>query len=211
MKQDADQMFLREAKAYLQPLTIADHLATRAFARGPGAGLDGQAALVFLAFAVEAFCNHVGWRLSEDFESFDRLPVRDKLRQVARLVDMPIDLGRRPFQTFHGLIEFRDEAAHARTQEVVRHSKVAWPNSEQPFVLPKDPPTEWVEFCTPEALERALVDVRKGLMNLYDASPLAEGSPFEKEVWKVELKRKLKPTMRPTTGCSPISDRADAV
>ena len=198
MNQDAEQTFVREAKAYLQPLAIADHLARRAFARGEGAGLDAQAALVFLAFAIEAFCNHVGSKLSPDFGTFDRLRVKDKLREAARLICTPLDLGRRPFQTFHDLLKFRDTAAHPRTQEVVQRSRVKWPTPEAPFVLPKEPPTEWVSFCTPEVLTQALTDVRQGLLDLYKASVLSKECRFEQEVWNVKLSRRVGAVVRPT-------------
>ena len=79
MKEQADQTFIREAQSYIQSLMIAEHLAGRAFAKGENAAHDARASLVFLAFTIEAFCNHVGYKLAPDFAEFDKLRANDKL------------------------------------------------------------------------------------------------------------------------------------
>jgi hypothetical protein len=191
MKDYAEQTFSREAKSYIRPLMIADHLAARAFQKGKYAAHDAQAALVFFAFAIEAFCNHIGWKLSSDFAEFDKLCAKKKLQKTSELVGLDMSLGERPFQTFHDIGRFRNGMAHSRTQEVQSILKVPRPFSGKPTERPKPPPTEWEAYCTPEVLIRAQEDVRKGLKVLYDASKLGEQCPFDKENWSIKTSWEL--------------------
>lgn len=212
MKNEADQTFIREAKAYIQSLMIAEHLATRAFQKGENAAHDARASLVFIAFTIEAFCNHVGWKLTPDFEEFDKLRAMDKLRRAAELAGFPLSLGQRPFQTFGDIFRFRNEMAHSCTQEVQASRTIPRPTADSPAEMPKPPPTEWEAYCTPEVLQRALEDVREGLTALYNASTLVDKCPFDRENWTVKMSWDIEPTKRgPTKGCSPISNRANAV
>ena len=206
---DAKQTLRVEAKGYLKPLAIAEHLATRAMTEG--SALDAQAALVFFAFAIEAFCNHVGLKLANDLDAFENLRVAEKLRETAKLISFDLDLGRRPFQTFHGLIKFRDGAAHGRTEHLRSEKDVAWPTSANLVVLPQSPPTHWVASCTPEALQRARIDVNEGLQKLYAASPLATASPFGLDQLDLKLTRTLKPEKGVAAGDSPKSGRKDSI
>ena len=212
MKEQADQTFIREAKSYIQSLMIAEHLAGRAFVKGENAAHDARASLVFLAFTIEAFCNHVGYKLAPDFAEFDKLRANDKLRRAAELAGFPLSLGERPFQTFRDIIRFRNEMAHSCTQDVQASQRIPRPTADKPADMPKPPPTEWEAYCTPELLSRALADVKEGLTALYNASPLVDKVPFDRENWTVKMSWNLEPNRTgPTTGCSPISNRADAV
>jgi hypothetical protein len=196
MNNQATQIYIREAKAYLKPLVMAEHLSERALLKKKNAFYDACASLVFLAFSIEAFCNHIGWKLAPDFAAFDDLCAKDKLRRVAELVNFPLKLGERPFQTFTEVYKFRNMMAHSRTQEVKVERTVPRPSPGTPTELPKLPPMEWEAYCTPENLIKAIADVRNGLKSLYDASALAAKCPFDKESlslkmsWRIELDEK---------------------
>ncbi len=159
--------------------------------KGKNAAHDAQAAIVFYAFAIEAFCNHVGWKLSPDFEKFDKLSAKEKLLKTSELVSLDISLGKRPFQTFHDIAWFRNGMAHSQTQEVQSNRNVPRPFAGKPPEMPKPPPTELEAYCTPEVLIRAQEDVQKGLKALYDASKLVEKCPFDKENWTIKTNWEL--------------------
>jgi hypothetical protein len=193
MNNQAEQIYIREAKAYIKPLVMAEHLAARAFLKNDNAFYDACASLVFLAFSIEAFCNHVGWKLEPDFAAFDDLCAKDKLRRAAELVNYPLSLGERPFQTFHEVYKFRNMMAHSRTQEVKIERTVPIPSPSNPAELPKLPPTEWEAYCTPENLAKAIADVKQGLTSLYDASTLAVKCPFDKESLSLKMTWRIEP------------------
>lgn len=192
MKEYAEQTLTREAKSYIQPLQIAQHLADRAFQKGnKNAAYDAQASLVFLAFTIEAFCNHVGWKLVPNFSDFDKLRVLDKLRKTAELSGYTMSLGKRPFQTFIEVMCFRDEMAHPKTQKLISERQVPRPTFDTPIEIPKTRLTKREAYCTPEILKRALEDIPKGLNLMYNCSTLAEECPFEKENKKFTMSWKL--------------------
>lgn len=193
MMNQAEQTYIREAKAYLKPLIMAEHFAARAFLRNENAFFDACASLVFLAFTIEAFCNHIGRKLAPDFAVFDKLCAKDKLRCSAELVNYPLSLGERPFQTFHKVSKFRDRMAHPRTQEIKVVRNIPIPTPDKPAELPQLPPTEWDAYWTPENLKIAIEDVKQGLTALYDASSLAIKCPFDKESLSLKMSWRIEP------------------
>ena len=193
MNNQAEQILIREAKAYLMPLKMAEYFATRAFYKDDNAFLDACASLVFLAFTIEAFCNHIGWKLAPDFSDFDTLCAKDKLRRTAELVTYPLSLGERPFQTFYDVYKFRNMMAHSRTQEIKVERTIPIPTQDNPAEMPKSPPSEWEAYCTPENLNKALSDVKQGITSLYNASALGEKSPFDQEYLTMKMSWKICP------------------
>jgi hypothetical protein len=73
-------------------------------------------AIVFAAFLMEAYLNHIGERLLEywDDQIKKNLGIENKLKIIAHELDLETDYSRRPFQSFSTIFKFRNHMAHAK-------------------------------------------------------------------------------------------------
>lgn len=80
--------------------------------------------VVFCAFSLEGFLNHVGEELVKDWnESFERYKPKDKLLFLANKFNIEIDFGKSPFQSFKIIFEIRNQLSHPKTKEHIKDSK----------------------------------------------------------------------------------------
>lgn len=80
--------------------------------------------VVFCAFSLEGFLNHVGEELVKDWnESFESYKPKDKLLFLANKFNIEIDFGKSPFQSFKIIFEIRNQLSHPKTKEHIKDSK----------------------------------------------------------------------------------------
>ena len=75
-----------------------------------------RASLVFTAFALEAYLNHIGPKLFPDWSKLERLGPRNKLKKVAEHLALKVD-GNRPWQVMEDLFGYRNDIAHGRSAQ----------------------------------------------------------------------------------------------
>ncbi len=69
--------------------------------------------LVFSAFTLEAFLNHIGENKVTIWEAIERkLGVRDKLTVVLDTVAIKPNFGEMPWQIFKVMVQYRNRTAH---------------------------------------------------------------------------------------------------
>jgi hypothetical protein len=128
--------------------------------------------IVFLAFSIEAYLNHMGeeelqyWK--EDFENLR--PVA-KLRLLMSKHDS-IDFSRSPFQSFTDIFDARNQLAHGKT--VFAFEK-----------HPKEPLAKWGKLCNVKKVKRLLDDteemiriVHAKITNNTEVDPFSPGFKF---------------------------------
>jgi hypothetical protein len=99
-----------------------------------------SASMVFSAFTVEAFLNHVGANRTTFWSSVERkLSPPDKLDLLANLFGLKIDFSKRPFQTFKRMFRLRDALAHGKTESMTAESTQFLREGE----CPQMPMTNW--------------------------------------------------------------------
>ncbi|SEW29839.1 hypothetical protein SAMN05444851_2821 [Aliiroseovarius sediminilitoris] len=84
--------------------------------------LDMMSALIFTAFSIEAKINFVGWKLLEEGWP-ERANLKSKIKLLAKILEMEVNWGERPFQTIYQLKKFRDTIAHGKP-EIIDVTKV---------------------------------------------------------------------------------------
>jgi hypothetical protein len=105
-----------------------------------GRSLYLSASMVFSAFTVEAFLNHVGLERVPSWDLVERkLSPLEKMELLSRLAGITVESGKRPFQTLSKMFKFRDSLAHGKTEVVVQQSI----QSLKPGQKPDLPKTEW--------------------------------------------------------------------
>lgn len=85
----------------------------------PGSAYTIMAALVMMAFSVEAFVQTLGPEVLSDEWTQEERPaerwkVTKKLKEIGRKLGVPVDYGESPWQDIKALFEARDDLAHAK-------------------------------------------------------------------------------------------------
>jgi len=134
-----------------------------------------MAALIFCAFTLEAYINHLGAARHPDWETRERKkPAKDKLKELAKEVGITADFGKSPYSSMRSLFTFRDTIAHGRTTRVT---------VDKPIVLDDRRLTQltgaadWDSLATIENARQALKDVETIVKSLHKASGFT-GNPF---------------------------------
>jgi hypothetical protein len=84
--------------------------------RQSGRNLHCMSAVVFCAFTIEAYLNHVGVLRLRDWDVVERkLSWRDKLLLISRELKTDFDLNRKPFHAIEEAFAFRDRLAHGKS------------------------------------------------------------------------------------------------
>ncbi len=127
-----------------------------------------RASLIFLAFSMEAFLNHIGHLSSEPFDSFERLKIKEKVSVLSRSIGFKTNFGRRPWQILKPLFSYRNDIAHGKTTlppiEIKKEFYLG-PNDSFKKIEPKlhkiEMQTPWEKFCNEKNVDRVISDLRQ--------------------------------------------------
>jgi hypothetical protein len=134
--------------------------------------------LVFTAFSLEAYLNHIGPKLFQEqcWNGLERLTPQDKLNVIAEKIGQPIDYGKRPWGIMKELFGFRNDVAHGKSIKVAKTRVVSI--SKHDSDMREFEKTAWEAFCTRQNAERARIDVEKMVVILHDKANIADEYPF---------------------------------
>jgi hypothetical protein len=149
-----------------------------------GRNLFIASSMVFSAFSIEAYLNHLGRSVTEFCDSVERkLSPREKLNLLASVLRFHVDYGSRPFQTFVDMFAFRNALAHGRTESLTQETLQFLSEDE----VPELPRTKWEESISLESADRYLADSKEIVLRLNSKAnlePLLLWSPDTAE-WEM--------------------------
>jgi hypothetical protein len=128
-----------------------------------GQFFDYMTSMLFAAFCLEAYFNHLGELRIKYWRKIDRIRFEDKFEILAQIVNLQIDWSCRPLQTFKEIIEFRNKIAHARTEYLVEETEQYLAEAEDP----KLPQSKWKEKINLENAQRFFDDTEKIIRQLH--------------------------------------------
>ena len=131
------------------------------------------ASIVFTAFTLEAYLNHIGVRLFSSWNEIDRLSPEAKLALVCERLGVPIEKGSRPWQTVGELIRIRNKLAHGKTLSLANEYTETYDQtneSEQPNEIIAD----WEAYATEQNADRARQDVKSVITKIQTASGIED-------------------------------------
>lgn len=128
--------------------------------------------LVYSAFAMEAFFNHLGSHLVENWESKERnLSKYKKLRKFPKDLGIDADMETDPYRGVRDAFDFRDSLAHGRTETVEKTETIELgPDETRSYMIG----SEWMNFCTVENAERIFSSTEQVITELYQAAGLGD-------------------------------------
>ncbi len=136
-----------------------------------------MASLVFTAFALEAYLNHIGAKIFKCWTDLERLSPKEKINVIAEHLDVQVDYGKRPWQIMKKLFGFRNDIAHGKSVKVKSEEVILLINHKNEdlhkFVL-----TSWEKFCTERNAVKAREDVENIIETIHKASGIKGEYPF---------------------------------
>ena len=156
--------------AYLRSVSWACR--QRAGQEVSGSNLFAASSMVFSAFSIEAYLNHLGTSLVEFWDTIERkLSPREKLDLLAGILRIELDYGNRPFQTFTKMFAFRNALAHGRTESLTQDSLQVLSEDDVPDL----PRTSWEEAISIDNASRYLDDAKEIVLILNEKAGLEPG------------------------------------
>lgn len=160
------------AYAYLH--AAAKHSLEHAEASEDGRTYDCMATILFCAFTLEAYLNHLGKVKIPSWEKIERkLGPKEKLYLLIDVMKHAVDESRRPYQTLKDMFRLRDALAHGKTEEF-SYSGI---QRLAPDERPRDPEVFWLTYCSLENARRCVEDTRRIMSELHQSAGL-QGEPF---------------------------------
>jgi len=134
------------------------------------------ASIVFTAFTLEAYLNHIGLQLFNCWGVIEKLSPKDKLNVIIEKIGLEVNFGNRPWQVINNLFGFRNDIAHGKSTEVVENIILNTDNLDNSIIydLAK---TKWEKYCTEKNAERARKDIYQIVILLHDTAGINE-QPF---------------------------------
>lgn len=165
---------LRQVNTYSEMWHTSSFLLTAGQANPAGSAHQFRASLVFTAFTLEAFLNHIGPDLYECWRDLEFLSPRSKLNLVCEHVGVQADYSRRPWQTIKLLFDFRNLVAHGRSTKETATFIVPTSIADTLCLIA----TKWEAFGTKENAIRAREDVESIIRILCATEDLSIETPF---------------------------------
>jgi hypothetical protein len=137
-----------------------------------------RASLVFTAFTLEAYLNHIGVKIFSCWEDLERLSPKEKLNVIAERLELEVLYGKRPWQIMKKLFQFRNDIAHgkstkARSEKTLPLEKHSDDDFHELFER-----TRWEKYCTEKNAIRTREDVEAIVKIMHKAAGFENDFPF---------------------------------
>ena len=136
--------------------------------------------LVFTAFSLEAYFNHIGANIFSCWDGLESLGPKEKLNVIAEKLGITVDYSCRPWQILKDLFGFRNDIAHGKTHtiSISKIESLEKHNRNLLSLLNFRAETRWERYCTKRNAERAREDVRAIVRSIHEAANIHGEYPF---------------------------------
>lgn len=138
----------------------------------PDSPMEMTPVVVFMAFAVEAYINSIGYRKIAFWDEFERSPTRMKVVFMHRFAGKEADWGSGHLHFMTELFQIRDKMAHGKPEVFSSDPMTREQTKENNFTM-RDKP-EWVERITKEWVINAKPKFRNLMIYLASLFDLPE-------------------------------------
>jgi len=119
-----------------------------------------MSSLMFSAFTIEAYFNHIGSQLFECWDDLESIRPTSKLNVISNKIDLTIDKGKRPYQSLTYLFKFRNDLAHGKTTFFSSQQ-----DKKEPW---------WIDFCTENNAKNIKEDIVIIIKEINDSSGIKD-------------------------------------
>ena len=143
-----------------------------------------MASLIFTAFTLEAYLNHLGMQIFGCWDDLEMLSPRKKLNVIAEKLGIKKDDDKRPFQTVKKLFDFRNDVAHGKTILLETKDEIRIVDSKLDDYMHEPLEAEWERYCTLDNAKRAREDVESIMREFHKVSNTGDKDLFLPQLWE---------------------------
>jgi hypothetical protein len=132
--------------------------------------------MVFSAFALEAYINHLGEKYIHDWERYEKKKFKDKLKHVFLTTSYTTKLESKPFCYIDEIFDYRKQIVHGRTEKIINRQKLIIGD------IPKLPETEWqkhTNLMNAEKFRNRVEEIIEKLSLEVESQDFPLGSPYD--------------------------------
>ena len=165
MKKDFLETKERDVNTYVSLYCASKFFLNNGVQKRSGCFYNFSASLTYVAFAFEAFINHIGSHVFSDWSEKDKT-IKEQHKRIGAVLDelkINPDRSKRPWQTLSSLLKYRRKIAHGRSEKLYKENLITQATYEH---NENDPlgdhffiSTEWEKYCTEKNAKRAIEDV----------------------------------------------------
>jgi hypothetical protein len=137
-----------------------------------------MASLIFTAFTLEAFLNHIGQSIFKCWSDLERLSPSRKLNLIAEKLEIEKDDGKRPFRTVSKLFKFRNDVAHGKTVYLKSENQIRTVDYKFSQHMREFLQTPWENYCDLKNAEQAREDVEESCRIIHKTSGITDDILF---------------------------------
>lgn len=173
----------RQVNTYAEMWRVSFELLRKAKEDRKGSYYQFMASLIFTAFTLEAYLNHIGQRIFACWNDLERLSPSKKLNVIAEKLGVAKDDSKRPFQTVSSLFKFRNDVAHGKSVQLKSEDQIRVIDDKFDDYMHDPLETRWQKYCTLKNAERAREDVEKIIKLLHEVSGITDDMLFNVGMW----------------------------
>ena len=143
-----------------------------------GSFYNVMASLMFTAFALEAYLNHVGSHLFECWEDLERLSPLAKMNLLSERLGIKQHSERRPYQTVGKLFKFRNSLAHGKSAVVKSKDQIRFVDDTLGGYMQEHLKTWGEKYCTQSNAKQALKDIETIIQEFHQHAGIPPEFPF---------------------------------
>jgi DNA primase large subunit len=173
----------RQVNTYAEMWHASFMLLQRARENRRGSYYQFMASLIFTAFTLEAYLNHIGQRIFACWNDLESLSPSKKLNVIAEKLGVAKDDSKRPFQTVSSLFKFRNDVAHGKSVQLKSEDQIRIIDHNFDDYMYEPLETRWQNYCSLKNAERAREDVEKIIKLLHGMSGITDDMLFNVGMW----------------------------
>jgi len=141
------------------------------------------AIILFSAFTLEAFLNHIGESIFQERwvdEGLEWLDPNKKLKHVCSEIGLAVNYTEDPFKSFSWIFDFRDRLVHGRTYQARKEKKLKPKDdaSIEEIAGELEPTAEWERLAKRSKVDEAFHNTKRMIQEIWQAAGVEEGKPI---------------------------------
>ena len=177
-KQKARVSKERQVNTYAEMWHASNVMLLKANKDPEGSYYQLMASLIFTAFTLEAYLNHIGQRIFKCWKDLEWLSPSRKLNVIAEKLEVKKDDAKRPFHTVSKLFKFKNDIAHGKSIYLKSEDQIRVVDDTLREYMHELSKTPWEKYCNLRNAERAREDVESIIQTLHKTSNITDGTLF---------------------------------
>jgi hypothetical protein len=173
----------RQVNTYIEVWRTSYWTMQQAEEKEEGSYFQIMASLVFTAFTLEAYLNHLGQQIFNCWDDLEGLSPQKKLNVIVDKLELEKDDGKRPFQTVKRLFKFRNAVAHGKDISLKQEDEIRLLDDTIDEYMREPLETEWERYCTLDNAKKAREDVEIIVRKLHDKADILGDNLFISLPW----------------------------